>query len=131
MTGTTNERFIPIWLWIIILIEISVPTFFGIATIIDPSLWGADSLGALGQLYVTRNLAMVFAIALAAILRSRVALFVAILARYLTDFTDITAAFLRGPDAETQQTLIVFAVLLLILPVFGLIWLFKRRAGTG
>ena len=126
MEQHNTSRFLPWWLWIIVAIEVSVPTYFGIASIIDPSIWGADSLEAFGQLYVTRNFAMVFGIVLAVLLRSHTALLVAIAARYVTDFIDITAAFLRGVDADTQSILLVFAALLLIIPLFGIVWLIRR-----
>ncbi|MEM1086978.1 MAG: hypothetical protein AAGH90_04560 [Pseudomonadota bacterium] len=123
-----TRTFIPWWIWIVIAIEVSVPTYFGIATIFDPSIWGEDHFGAIGQLYVTRNFTMVLALVVALILRSRVALFVALLARYLTDFVDITAGFIRGPDPETFQVLAVFGGVLLVLPLVALIWLFRHRS---
>ena len=69
-----NPGFLPWWLWAIVAIEITVPTFFGVASIMDPGMWGADVLGPLGQLYVTRNFTMVLAILVAVTLRSRAAL---------------------------------------------------------
>lgn len=130
MTDTMQRRFLPWWMWAIIAIEIVVPTYFGIATIFDPSIWGEDSFGAIGQLYVTRNFTMVLAIIIAALMRSHSALFVAILARYVTDLVDIVSGFMRGPDAATMQVLAAFGFLLLVPPLLALIWLFRRRAGA-
>lgn len=127
MSTEKPAGFLPWWLWIIVFIEIAVPVFYGIMTIIDPSIWGADSLGAIGQLYVTRNFAMAFGVALAVLLRSHLALLCAIAARYVTDFTDITAIFVRGVEPQAAPVLAVFIVLLLVLPFFGLRWLWARR----
>jgi Na+-transporting NADH:ubiquinone oxidoreductase subunit NqrD len=83
----------------------------------------AGTLGSLGQLYVTRNLTMAFAVALAVVLRSHAALFVAIAARYITDAVDIVANLVRGVEADVVLVLVVSAVLLLVLPLAGLNWL--------
>ncbi|MEM1139236.1 MAG: hypothetical protein AAGH45_05065 [Pseudomonadota bacterium] len=132
MSTPHSEKFLPWWVWAIAFIEMIVPTYFAVATVIDPSVWGEDTLGAIGQLYVTRNITMAAGVGLALLLRSHTALFVAVFARYATDFIDIVAGFLRGPDPETQQVLIVFTVVLLVLPLFGLGWLFRRlKSQTG
>ncbi|MEM8925165.1 MAG: hypothetical protein AAGD35_16800 [Actinomycetota bacterium] len=123
MTESQDVSYLPRWLWAVVAIEIVVPTFFGIASIVDPSIWDAETLGTLGQLYVTRNLAMAFGVLLAALLRSRAALLVAIAARYATDFVDIVAGFVRGPESDVVPILVVSAVLLLVVPLFGLNWL--------
>lgn len=130
MTNSIERRFLPWWVWAIIAIEVVVPTYFGIATIFDPSIWGEESFGAIGQLYVTRNFTMVLAIIIAALMRNHTALLVTIFARYVTDLVDIVSGFIRGPDAATMQVLAVFGFLLLVPPLFALIWLFQRRAGT-
>ena len=114
-------------MWGIVAIEIIVPTFFGIASALNPSIWGAETLGIFGELYVTRNLAMAAGVALAAfILRSHAALLAVIAARFATDLVDIASGFLRGGGAEALVPLIVFTVVLLILPAFGLRWLIKN-----
>lgn len=128
MTPSTEaHRFLPLWMWGIIAIEIVVPTYFAIASLIDPTIWGAADLGVFGELYVIRNLTMSFGVALAAfVLRSYVAILATIAARYLTDLVDIIAGFARGPDAETTLLLVIFTVILLVLPAFGLRWLARR-----
>lgn len=131
MSQSHQTNFLPWWIWLVVTIEVLVPTYFGIATIFDPSIWGEDSFGTVGQLYVTRNFTMVFAIIIAVMLRNRMALFVTILARYTTDFVDISAGLLRGPEAETAVVLLGFGAVLLILPLIALLWLFRRRSGAG
>lgn len=126
MTDTNENRFLPLWVWGVVAIEVVVPTFFGIGTLFDPSIWGAETLGAFGQLYVTRNLTMAFGVGLAALLRSRMALLVAITARYVTDFVDIVDGFASGPEGDTAVVLLVFTVVLLVLPGLGLNWLRQR-----
>lgn len=122
-----GDRFLPWWLWGIVVVEVAVPTFYGIATLLNPSIWGADSLGVIGQLYVTRNFTMAFGVVLAVLLRSRLALLCVIAARYSTDFIDITAIVARGIDPQAAPVLAVFVILLLVAPFFGLRWLWKRR----
>ncbi|MEN0067363.1 MAG: hypothetical protein AAGA48_34855 [Myxococcota bacterium] len=121
-----NEAW-PKWLWLVIGIEVVVPTFFGFATLIDPSIWGAETLDVFGRLYVTRNLTMAFGVAFAGlVLRSRTALLGTIGARYLTDFVDIVVGFAQGPEREVAIQLGVFTVVLLVIPAFGLRWLWKE-----
>ncbi|MEL6233916.1 MAG: hypothetical protein AAFR46_05870 [Pseudomonadota bacterium] len=128
MDAVQSTQSLPRWMWGIVAIEIAVPTFFGIASIADPGIWGAESLGALGQLYVVRNFAMAFGVALAAfVLRSHIALLVAIAARYVTDFVDISASIARGVEGEALVVTAVFVLLLLVLPLFGLRWLIEHR----
>lgn len=125
-----NETW-PAWMWLVIAIEVVVPTFFGVATIGDPSIWGAETLDVFGRLYVTRNLTMAFGVAFAAlVLRSRVALIGTIGARYLTDLVDIVAGFAQGPESEVAIQLGVFTVVLLVIPAFGLQWLWRAARGT-
>ena len=128
MTQNSDRPFLPLWMWGIVAIEVGVPTFFGIASTLDPSIWGAETLGALGQLYVTRNLAMALGVLVAAVLlRSYAALMIAIAARYVTDLTDIIAGIVRGAQGEELFVLSVFAIILLVLPAFGLRWLWKNQ----
>lgn len=123
-----RDQFPPRWMWIIVGIEIIVPTYFAIASVLDPTIWGEAQLGIYGELYVIRNLATSLGVALAVFwLRSPVALLATLAARYVTDFIDITAAFVRGPDTETMVLLAVFTVVLLIIPAFGLRWLIQNR----
>jgi len=123
MTDSQEPPFLPLWVWGVVAIEVLVPTFFGIATLLDPSIWGAETLDSFGKLYITRNLTMAFGVALAAMLRSRTALLVAITARYVTDFIDIVDGFVSAPQGEMIIILLVFTVVLLILPGLGLNWL--------
>lgn len=72
---------------------------------------------------------MAAGVGLAALLRNRGALLCTLGARYLTDFIDISASFARGPDPEVVPMLVVFTILLLVLPVYGLLWLWRSRHG--
>lgn len=120
-------KYLPIWMWGIVGIEILVPTYFAIASILDPTIWGELELGTYGELYVVRNFAMASGVAIAAVLlRSYTAVFATIGARFLADVADISAGFLRGPDAETTVLLMIFSVVLIVFPLIGLRWLFKQ-----
>ena len=119
---------LPLWMWAVVAIEIMVPTYFAIASAVDPTIWGEARLGIYGELYVIRNLAMSFGVALSVFwLRSRVALLATVAARYVTDLVDMGAGFARGPDSETMVLLLVFGVVLLVIPAFGLRWLIRYR----
>lgn len=123
----TSKRFLPAWMWGIVAIEIVVPSYFAIASYVDPTIWGEAKLGIYGELYVIRNLAMSMGVALAAFwLRSYPALFATIAARFVTDVVDILAGFARGPDTQTLTLLAVFTVILIVIPAFGLRWLLVR-----
>ena len=130
MTKSDNpnaERFLPVWIWGIVAIEIFVPTYFAVASYIDPTIWGESTLGTFGELYVVRNLTMSMGVALAAFwLRSYAALLATIAARFATDVLDIAAGFSRSPDTETVMLLVIFAVILIAIPAFGLLWLLMR-----
>lgn len=125
---TSDSRFLPLWMWGAVAIEIIVPSFFAIATLFDPSIWGEAQLGAFGELYVIRNLTMAFGVGLAAFwLKSHVALIATIGARFATDLADIVSGFAKGPDPETATMLLIFTVLLLVIPALALRWLIARR----
>ncbi len=130
MTNTGNPsatRFLPAWMWAIVAVEIVVPSYFAVASFVDPTIWGEAKLGTYGELYVIRNLAMSMGVALAAFwLRSFAALLATIAARFTTDVVDILAGFARGPDAETMTLLVVFSVVLIVFPAVGLRWLLIR-----
>lgn len=125
---TSDSRFLPLWMWGAVGIEILVPSFFAIATVFDPSIWGEAQLGAFGELYIIRNLTMALGVALAAFwLKSHLALIATIGARFATDLTDIASGFLKGPDAETATMLAIFTFVLVVIPALALRWLIARR----
>ena len=61
---------------------------------------------------MTHNLTMVLGVVLSTFLRSRLALFVAITARYATDLVNIIDGFVSGPGGDTTVVLAVFTVVL-------------------
>ncbi|MEL6681256.1 MAG: hypothetical protein AAFQ09_01265 [Pseudomonadota bacterium] len=122
-----GKQFLPLWMWGIVAIEIFVPSYFAIASYVDPTIWGEAELGVYGELYVIRNLTMSMGVALAVFwLWSYAAIFATIAARFATDVVDILAGFVKGPDAETVTLLIIFAVILIVIPAIGLRWLFRQ-----
>ena len=122
-----SDVFLPRWMWGIVAIEVIVPSYFAVASVIDPSIWGEASLGAYGELYVIRNLTMSMGVAMAALwLRSYVAMFATIAARFATDVLDIGLGFLSKPDETTLVLLSVFTIVLIVVPAIGLRWLYLR-----
>ncbi|MEM6618173.1 MAG: hypothetical protein AAF631_02600, partial [Pseudomonadota bacterium] len=70
---------------------------------------------------------MSMGVALAAFwLRSCAALFATIAARFMPNIMDILGGFARVPDAQTLTLLVIFAVILILIPAFGLRWLLMR-----
>ncbi len=126
------KSFLPPWVWAIVAIEVLVPSFFALASLNNPSLWGEAQLGVYGELYVIRNLAMAFGVAIAALwLRSHAAVLATIAARFVTDAVDIGAGFARGPDGQTFALLVIFSLILLVIPALGLRWLVRQHGTSG
>ncbi len=121
----SSERFLPTWFWIIIGLQIVIVSYFALSTLFNPP----PDFSYTTMAYITRNLTAVLAIILAVWLRSRVALFVALTARCVTDIVDAITVFTM--NAAYLEAAVPFVVALLILPALvGMGYLWKRmRAG--
>lgn len=125
-----NKKFLPWWMWVIVIIEAGIPIFFAISTINNPGALfpGAIELDYAMTLYVTRNITMGIGVIIAAfILRSYTALFATIAVRFLTDGVDQVSTITSGASEAVMQSLPYLFVVLIVIPLIGLIWLWKHK----
>ena len=114
-------KFLPIWVWIITLIQILLVLFFSAGTAMNPAAFIPNAL----QLYITRNVTVVLGIIVALILRSHKALFLILTIRVLTDISDVITVYALNVDMIKPSVPMV--VILLIIPaLLSLGYLFKR-----
>jgi len=120
-TTTPSGRFLPKWFWIIIGLQVVIVSFFALSTLFNPP----PDFNYTTMAYITRNLTAVLAIILAVWLRSRVALFVALAARCVTDIVDATTVFTM--NATYLNSVVPMVVALLIIPaMIGIAYLLRH-----
>ncbi len=120
-------RFLPIWVWLIVLVQILLVSFFSVGTAMNPAEFipDASEFDYVTQLYVTRNLTIVLGIVVALLLRSHKALLVVLLVRLLTDIADVVTVY--ALDVEVIKSSVPMVVALLIVPaLLACIYLWKR-----
>jgi hypothetical protein len=122
-----GKKFLPIWLWVIVLIEIIIVLFFSISTAMSPAdfLPGVSELDYVSQLYINRNLTAVLGLILALLFRSHKALLVVLLIRMATDLADVFTVYAYDAEAIKASVPMV-VVLLLIIPLFAVRYLWQR-----
>lgn len=119
--NASSQQFIPIWFWVIIILQIVIVSFFALSTLFDPP----PDFNYTTMAYITRNLTAVLAVVLAVWLRSREALFVALAARCVTDIVDATTVFTM--NATYLKSAVPMVVALLILPaLIGMVYLWRH-----
>jgi hypothetical protein len=127
--GTNSSRgFLPWWVWVVVAMEIAVPTAFGVATWRDPAAYiaGADDVTYTILLYVTRNLTTALGLLLAVLLRSHTAIFILIIVRMATDAADMINASVNGAGSSVVESIPYLFVLLIVVPFLAQIWLWKH-----
>lgn len=79
------SAFLPIWVWVIVLLQICLVLFFSVGTAMNPGdfIPGASELTYVVQLYITRNVTVVLGIIVALLLRSHKALLALLVVRLL------------------------------------------------
>ena len=125
-----TEKFLPIWVWIIVLIQIILVLFFSAGTAMNPSdfIPGASELDYVTQLYITRNVTVVLGIVVALLLRSHKALFAMLIVRMLTDISDVITVY--ALNVEVIKSSVPMVVVILIIPaLLALAYLWKRING--
>ncbi len=119
--------FLPIWVWIIVLIQVVLVLFFSAGTAMNPANFipGASELDYVTQLYITRNVTVVLGIVVALFLRSHKALFAVLIVRLLTDIADVITVY--AFNAEAVKSSVPMVVIILIIPaLLALGYLWKR-----
>jgi hypothetical protein len=122
-----TQKFLPIWAWIIVLIQIGLVLFFSVGTVMNPGEFipGVTELNYVTQLYITRNVTVALGLIIAVLLRSHKALLVTLIIRFLTDITDVITVY--ALNVEVIKASVPMVVVLLILPAFmAIVYLMKR-----
>ena len=122
-----NNKFLPIWAWVIVLMQISLVLFFSAGTAMSPGDFIPDvsELNYVTQLYITRNVTVALGIIVALLLKSPKALLVTLIIRLLTDISDVITVYVL--NVEVIKESVPMVVVLLIIPALVAIgYLFKR-----
>ena len=127
-----TKKFLPIWVWIIALIQIFLVLFFSAGTAMNPGdfIPGASKLDYVIQLYITRNVTVALGIVIALLLRSHKALFALLIVRVLTDISDVITVY--ALNVEVIKSSVPMVVVILIIPALvALVYLWKRINQTS
>ena len=120
-----SNKFLPIWVWVIVLIQIFLVLFFSAGTAMNPSDFIPDvsELNYVTQLYITRNITVALGIIVALLLRSHKALLALLIVRLLTDISDLITVY--ALNVEVIKSSVPMVVVLLIVPALiavGYLW---------
>ena len=120
-----TKKFLPIWIWVIALVQIFLVLFFSAGTALNPGdfIPGVIDLNYVTQLYITRNVTVAVGIIVALLLRSYKGLFALLLVRLLTDISDVVSVY--ALNVEIIESSVPMVVGLLIIPALlaiGHLW---------
>ena len=121
------DRFLPIWVWVIVLVQIFLVLFFSVGTAMSPGdfIPNVSELNYVTQLYITRNIMVALGIIVALVLRSHRALLTLLVVRLLTDISDVATVY--ALDVEVIKKSVPMVAVLLIVPAFvAVVYLLKR-----
>ena len=123
--ATPAKSFLPVWVWVIVLAQILLVSFFSVGTAMNPANFIPDvaELNYVTQLYVTRNVTVVLGIVGALLLRSHKGLLIVLAIRLFTDVADVITVY--ALDVEVIKSSVPMVVLLLIVPALmasGYLW---------
>ena len=120
-----TSKFLPVWVWVIVLIQIFLVLFFSAGTAMNPGDFIPDvsELNYVTQLYITRNVTVALGLIVALLLKSHKALLVLLLVRIVTDLSDVVTVY--ALNVEVIKSSVPMVVALLIVPALlaiGYIW---------
>ena len=125
---------IPVWLWVIIVLE-TLPMFIGpYVALTRPSLIGgpeAETITYAAYIYTARNLAVGFAFLIASYLRSAPMLFILIFVRFFTDIVDLPTFLTFGLASNPGRAIGIFVFLYYIPAAFALRYLWGQLKDTS
>ena len=127
-----TSKFLPIWLWVIVLIQIFLVLFFSAGTAMNPGdfIPGVSELNYVTQLYITRNVTVALGIIVALLLKSHKTLLVLLIVRVLTDVSDVITVY--ALNVEVIKESVPMVVVLLIIPaLLAIVSLWKRINQEG
>jgi len=122
-----TNKFLPIWVWVVVLLQIGLVLFFSIGTEMNPAQFIPEvtELNYVTQLYITRNVTIVIGLIVALLLKSHKALFLVLFVRVLTDIFDVVTVY--ALDVEAIKASVPMVVILLIIPALAaIVYLWKR-----
>lgn len=122
-----NSKFLPIWVWVIVLLQIFLVLFFSAGTAMSPGEFIPDvtELNYVTQLYITRNVTVALGLIIALLLKSHKALILILTIRLLTDISDVITVYALNVEVIKESVPMV-AVLLIIPAVVAIGYLLKR-----
>ena len=123
------SKFLPIWVWAIVFIQIFLVLFFSISTALSPSdfIPGVSELNYVTQLYITRNVTVALGLIIALLFKSHKTLLVILIVRFLTDISDVITVY--ALNVEVIKASVPMVVVLLIIPALVAIgYLWKRTS---
>ena len=120
-----TNKFLPIWVWVIVLLQIFLVLFFSAGTAMNPGDFIPDvtELNYVTQLYITRNVTVALGIIIALLLKSHKALLLILAVRLLTDISDVITVY--ALNVEVIKSSVPMVVILLIVPALlavGYLW---------
>lgn len=120
-----TDKFLPIWVWVIILLQIFLVLFFSAGTAMSPGdfIPNVTDLNYVTQLYITRNVTVALGIIIALLLKSHKALFLILAVRLLTDMSDVITVY--ALNVEVIKSSVPMVTVLLIIPAMlavGYLW---------
>ena len=120
-----TSKFLPIWVWLIVLVQIVLVFFFSAGTALNPADFIPDvsELNYVTQLYITRNVTVAVGMIVALLLRSHKGLFIVLIVRLLTDISDVITVYTL--NVEAIKSSVPMVVILLVIPALlaiGYLW---------
>lgn len=122
-----SDKFLPVWVWVIVLIQVFLVFFFSVGTAMSPGdfIPNVSELNYVTQLYITRNITVALGVIVALLLRSHRALLTLLIVRLLTDISDVATVY--ALDVEVIKESVPMVAVLLIVPAFvAIVYLLKR-----
>ena len=123
-----TNKFLPVWVWLIVLVQIFLVLFFSVGTAMNPAdfIPEVSELNYVTQLYITRNVTVAIGIIVALLLRSHKGLFTILTVRLLTDISDVITVY--ALDVEVIKSSVPMVVILLIVPaLLAIVYLWKNN----
>ncbi|GGI97743.1 hypothetical protein GCM10007978_39340 [Shewanella hanedai] len=121
-----TKKFLPIWVWAVVMIQIALVLLFSVGTAINPGdfIPNVTELNYVTQLYITRNVTVALGVIIALLLKSHKALFVMLIVRVLTDISDVITVY--ALNVEVIKSSVPMVLVLLIIPaLLAVMYLWK------
>ena len=121
-----TKKFLPIWVWAVVMIQIALVLLFSVGTAINPGdfIPNVTELNYVTQLYITRNVTVALGVIIALLLKSHKALFVMLIVRVLMDISDVITVY--ALNVEVIKSSVPMVLVLLIIPaLLAVMYLWK------